>query len=73
MANPALSTMVGEVMHEVKAVAEALGSQIAISIEERLERSRHIGPVRTSMLQDLLAGKALEITRWSAPSSRSAS
>ncbi|NTI48307.1 2-dehydropantoate 2-reductase [Agrobacterium rhizogenes] len=62
MANPALSAMVGAVMREVKAVAEALGSKIAISIEERLERSRHIGPVRTSMLQDLLAGKALEIT-----------
>ncbi|MDE1991905.1 MAG: 2-dehydropantoate 2-reductase [Rhizobiaceae bacterium] len=62
MGNPALSAMVGQVMNEVKAVAEALGSHLAISIEERLERSRHIGLVRTSMLQDLLAGKALEIT-----------
>ncbi|NLR95843.1 2-dehydropantoate 2-reductase [Rhizobium sp. P38BS-XIX] len=62
MDDPALAAMVGQVMSEVKAVAEALGSQIAMSIEERLERSRQIGPVRTSMLQDLLAGKALEIT-----------
>lgn len=62
MDDPALAAMVGQVMGEVKAVAEALGSQIAMSIEERLERSRQIGPVRTSMLQDLLAGKALEIT-----------
>jgi len=62
MGNPALSVMVGQVMNEVKAVAESLGSRLAISVEERLERSRQIGPVRTSMLQDLLAGKALEIT-----------
>jgi 2-dehydropantoate 2-reductase len=62
MGNPALSAMVGQVMNEVKAVAETLGSRLAISVEERLERSRQIGPVRTSMLQDLLAGKALEIT-----------
>lgn len=62
MNDPALSAMVGQVMSEVKAVAEALGSNVAMSVEERLERSRAIGPVRTSMLQDLLAGKALEIT-----------
>lgn len=62
MNDPALSAMVGQVMSEVKAVAEALGSHVAMSVEERLERSRQIGPVRTSMLQDLLAGKALEIT-----------
>ena len=62
MDDPALSAMVGQVMSEVKAVAGALGSRIAMSVEERLERSRQIGPVRTSMLQDLLAGKALEIT-----------
>ena len=62
MEDPALAAMVGQVMGEVKAVAEALGSQVAMSVEERLDRSRQIGPVRTSMLQDLLAGKALEIT-----------
>ncbi|MGG6897940.1 ketopantoate reductase family protein [Rhizobium sp. BR 315] len=62
MNDPALSAMVGQVMSEVKAVAEALGSHLALSVEERLDRSRQIGSVRTSMLQDLLAGKALEIT-----------
>ncbi|WFU10283.1 2-dehydropantoate 2-reductase [Rhizobium sp. CB3090] len=62
MNNPALSAMVGQVMNEVRVVAEALGARLAISVDERLERSRRIGPVRTSMLQDLLAGKPLEIT-----------
>ncbi len=61
MANPALFDMVGKIMREVRAVGTALGARFSITIEERLEQSRHIGAVRTSMLQDLLAGKALEI------------
>jgi len=61
MADPALYDMVGKIMNEVRAVGTALGAKFSITIEERLEQSRHIGPVRTSMLQDLLAGKALEI------------
>lgn len=61
MADPALYDMVGKIMNEVRAVGTALGAKFSITIEERLEQSRHIGAVRTSMLQDLLAGKALEI------------
>lgn len=61
MADPALFDMVDKIMKEVRAVGSALGATFSITIEERLEQSRHIGPVRTSMLQDLLAGKALEI------------
>lgn len=61
MADPALYDMVGKIMNEVRAVGTALGATFSITIEERLEQSRHIGAVRTSMLQDLLAGKALEI------------
>lgn len=61
MADPALYDMVGKIMNEVRAVGSALGATFSITIEERLEQSRHIGAVRTSMLQDLLAGKALEI------------
>ncbi|PZM17274.1 ketopantoate reductase family protein [Rhizobium tubonense] len=62
MVDPGLSKMVAQVMNEVKAVGEALGARFALSIEERVEQSKAIGPVRTSMLQDLLAGKSLEIT-----------
>lgn len=62
MADPALANMVSKVMTEVKTVGEALGATFTQSIEERLEQSKAIGNVRTSMLQDLLAGKALEIT-----------
>ena len=62
MDNPALSAMVGRVMNEVRAVGEALGARFNVTVEQRLEQSRHVGAVRTSMLQDLLGGKALEIT-----------
>lgn len=62
MADPALSATVGKVMSEVRAVGEALGARFSMSVEQRLEQSRHIGGVRTSMLQDLIGGKALEIT-----------
>ncbi|WFS02140.1 ketopantoate reductase family protein [Rhizobium tumorigenes] len=62
MADPALANMVAQVMTEVKAVGEALGASFTMSVEQRLEQSKRIGDVRTSMLQDLIAGKALEIT-----------
>jgi 2-dehydropantoate 2-reductase len=62
MADPAVSDQIGKVMKEVKAVGEALGANVGMSVEDRLEQSKLIGPVRTSMLQDLLGGKSLEIT-----------
>lgn len=62
MADVAVTDQIGKVMKEVKGVGEALGANVGMSVEERLEQASQIGPVRTSMLQDLLAGKALEIT-----------
>ncbi|MBX4956506.1 2-dehydropantoate 2-reductase [Rhizobium lentis] len=62
LADPALMDMVSKIMNEVRAVGEALGARFDMSVEQRLEQSRHIGGVRTSMLQDLMGGKALEIT-----------
>ena len=61
MENAALVAQVGKVMAETRAVGEALGAAFSGSLEEQLGRSGGFGPVRTSMLQDLLAGKALEI------------
>ncbi|EPE98917.1 ketopantoate reductase family protein [Rhizobium grahamii] len=62
MADAAITDQIGKVMKEVKAVGEALGANVGMSVEQRLEQARQIGPVRTSTLQDLLAGKSLEIT-----------
>ena len=62
MEDPALAATVGKVMNEVRTVGEAVGARFNITVEQRLEQSRNMGAVRTSMLQDLLGGKALEIT-----------
>jgi 2-dehydropantoate 2-reductase len=50
-----------DVMTEVRDVAAALGRAPEISIERRLAGAEKVGDHRTSMLQDLEAGKALEL------------
>ncbi len=49
------------VMSEAQALGAALGLPIAQTPEERNAVTAKLGPVRTSMLQDLQAGRALEI------------
>lgn len=61
MANPDLADMVRRVMNEVQAVGTALGCRFGKSADEQFASANGFGPVRTSMLQDLIAGKALEI------------
>jgi 2-dehydropantoate 2-reductase len=48
-------------MEEVVAVAKALGSPPQVSIERRLRGAERVGHHHTSMLQDLDAGKPLEL------------
>jgi 2-dehydropantoate 2-reductase len=48
------------VMEECAAVAAALGVEIPLSIDRRMEGALAVGDHRTSMLQDLEAGKPLE-------------
>jgi 2-dehydropantoate 2-reductase len=48
-------------MSEAKAVAEALGVRFKISLEQRLAGAEAVGAHKTSMLQDLEAGRALEL------------
>lgn len=61
MANPELAQMVRKIMNEVQAVGIALGCQFQRSADEQFASANGFGPVKTSMLQDLIAGKALEI------------
>jgi 2-dehydropantoate 2-reductase len=49
------------IMEECASVGEALGIELPVSIERRLEAGIAVGDHRTSMLQDLEAGKPLEI------------
>jgi 2-dehydropantoate 2-reductase len=48
-------------MQECAAVAAALGIELPVSLERRLKAGLAVGDHRTSMLQDWIAGKPLEI------------
>lgn len=61
MANPVLADMVRRIMNEVQTVGSALGCRFTKSADEQFASASGFGPVKTSMLQDLSAGKALEI------------
>jgi 2-dehydropantoate 2-reductase len=52
--------LVATMMAETMAIARAAGSNPEISIEKRIDGARRVGHHKTSMLQDLEAGKALE-------------
>ena len=59
--DPATRALVTTVMQETIAVAERLGRRPQVSIERRLSGAERVGSHRTSMLQDLEAGKPLEL------------
>ena len=50
-----------EIMREVLAIGRAVGVDASIDPEQRIDMARALGPFKTSMLQDLEAGKRLEI------------
>jgi 2-dehydropantoate 2-reductase len=58
---PEMVSLLRAVMEEVAAVGEALGIELPVSIDRRLEAGLGVGEHKTSMLQDLEAGKPLEL------------
>jgi 2-dehydropantoate 2-reductase len=54
-------TFIWSVMAEAKDVGQRIGCPIAESGEDRTKVTRKLGPIKTSMLQDVEAGRALEI------------
>jgi 2-dehydropantoate 2-reductase len=61
MENPGLNAIALAAMHEVAAVAAAVGAPSPITVEERHRLNADLGRFRTSMLQDYDAGRALEL------------
>lgn len=49
------------IMTEAEAVAKKLGIELGVSIEQRLEGAAKVGDHKTSMLQDIEAGRPLEL------------
>lgn len=58
--DPGTRAVARSMMLEGQAVAEALGIRFAIGVDRRLDGGAEVGHHRTSMLQDLEAGRPLE-------------
>ncbi len=58
--HPASAALVRDVMTETRAVADRLGVTIPITIEQRMAAAESVGAHKTSMLQDVEAGRPTE-------------
>lgn len=58
---PPTRALAAKMMAEAALVAEKLGLHLRLSIEQRIEGAEKVGEHKTSMLQDVEAGRALEI------------
>ena len=58
---PATRALAASMMTEARTVAEALGVRFKISLEQRIAGAEAVGAHKTSMLQDVEAGRALEL------------
>jgi len=59
--DPASHRLIARLMAEALDVARAAGVELEISIEERIAMAARLADVKTSMLQDLEAGRQLEL------------
>ncbi len=57
---PLTRELAANMMREAQAIAEKLGAQFRVSLEKRIDGAERVGKHKTSMLQDLEAGKGLE-------------
>jgi 2-dehydropantoate 2-reductase len=54
-------SVIRSIMEEVEAVSHKLGMELPITIDQRIEGAAKVGEHKTSMLQDLEAGRPLEL------------
>ncbi len=59
--DPDIATLVRNIMQEAEAVAAKLGLELPVSIDQRIAGAEKVGEHKTSMLQDLEAGRPLEL------------
>ena len=59
--DPGVSTVIRNIMQEVEAVSRKLGMTLPVSIDQRMAGAEKVGEHKTSMLQDLEAGRPLEL------------
>jgi 2-dehydropantoate 2-reductase len=59
--DPGVSSVIRNIMQEVEAVSQKLGMELPVSIEQRMTGAEKVGEHKTSMLQDLEAGRPMEL------------
>ncbi len=59
--DPGVCNLVRSIMGEVESVAGKLGMDLPISIDQRIAGAEKVGEHKTSMLQDLEAGRPMEL------------
>jgi 2-dehydropantoate 2-reductase len=59
--DPGVSSVIRDIMQEVEAVSHKLGMELPVSIEQRMAGAEKVGEHKTSMLQDLEAGRPMEL------------
>ena len=58
---PASRALAAQMMYEASTVAEKLGVRLRLTVDQRIDGAEKVGEHKTSMLQDVEAGRALEI------------
>jgi len=59
--DPGVASVIRNIMQEVEAVSQKLGMELPVSIEQRMAGAEKVGEHKTSMLQDLEAGRPMEL------------
>jgi 2-dehydropantoate 2-reductase len=59
--DPGVSSVIRNIMQEVEEVSHKLGMELPVSIDQRIAGAEKVGEHKTSMLQDLEAGRPMEL------------
>ena len=59
--DPGVCSVIRNVMQEVEAVSQKLGMELPVSIDQRIAGAEKVGEHKPSMLQDLEAGRPMEL------------
>jgi 2-dehydropantoate 2-reductase len=59
--DPGVCSVIRNIMEEVESVSRKLGMELPVSIDQRIAGAEKVGEHKTSMLQDLEAGRPMEL------------
>src|ERR1700731_1686544 len=59
--DPGVCSLIRNIMQEVEGVSHKLGMELPVSIDQRIAGAEKVGEHKTSMLQDLEAGRPMEL------------